>query len=57
MINLYGITLPKLEQLMVEEGQKSYRATQLYTWIYEKRACEFDEMCAQRRESGVRNKE
>ena len=44
MINLYGITLPKLEQLMVEEGQKSYRATQLYSWVYEKRATAFDEM-------------
>ena len=44
MINLFGLTLPKLESLMVEEGQKSYRATQLYTWIYEKRASDFDEM-------------
>ena len=44
MINLYGLTLPKLEELMLAEGQKSYRATQLYTWIYEKRATSFDEM-------------
>ena len=44
MINLYGLTLSKLEQLMLEEGQKSYRATQLFTWIYEKRASSFDEM-------------
>ena len=44
MINLYGLTLSKLEQLMLEEGQKSYRATQLFTWIYEKRATSFDEM-------------
>lgn len=36
--------MSKLESLMLEEGQKSYRATQLYTWIYEKRATSFDEM-------------
>ena len=44
MINLYGLTIDKLEALMLEEGQKSYRATQLYTWIYEKKATSFDEM-------------
>lgn len=44
MINLYGLEIKKLEKLMVEEGQKPYRATQLYTWIYEKKATNFDEM-------------
>ena len=44
MINLYGLTHDKLVTLMLEEGQKSYRATQLYTWIYEKKATSFDEM-------------
>lgn len=44
MINLYGQTLSKLQSLMAEEGQKPYRAIQLYTWIYEKRASSFDEM-------------
>lgn len=44
MINLYGIPLEKLEQLMLEEGQKKYRATQLYIWMYEKKATSFDEM-------------
>ena len=29
---------------MVEEGQKPFRAVQLYTWIYEKKATSFDEM-------------
>ena len=29
---------------MVERGQKPFRAIQLYTWIYEKRATSFDEM-------------
>ena len=44
MINLLGLTIPKLENLMLEEGQKKYRAIQLYTWIYEKKATSFDEM-------------
>lgn len=44
MINLYGLTLPKLENLMVLEGQKKFRAKQLFTWIYEKNATTFDEM-------------
>lgn len=44
MINLYGLTLSKLEDLMVLEGQKKFRAKQLFTWIYEKNATTFDEM-------------
>ena len=44
MINLYGLELKKLQELMVKYGQKPYRAIQLYTWIYEKRAASFDEM-------------
>lgn len=44
MINLYGMEMKKLQDLMVQEGQKPFRAIQLYTWIYEKRATSFDEM-------------
>ena len=44
MINLYGMEMKKLQELMVAEGQKPYRAIQLYTWIYEKNARDFDEM-------------
>lgn len=44
MINLYGLTLTKLEELMIKYEQKKYRATQLFTWIYEKGATSFDEM-------------
>ena len=44
MINLYGLEIKKLQQQMVERGQKPFRAIQLYTWIYEKRATSFDEM-------------
>ena len=44
MINLYGQEISKLSALMEAEGQKPYRATQLYSWIYEKKATSFDEM-------------
>ena len=44
MINLYGLPLYKLEELMLSEGQKKYRATQLFSWIYQKKATDFDEM-------------
>lgn len=36
--------LTKLQALMVELGQKPFRAIQLYTWLYEKKATSFDEM-------------
>ena len=44
MINLYGVEINKLIALMEQEGQKPYRATQLFSWIYEKKATSFDEM-------------
>ena len=44
MINLYGLEITKLENEMLSRGQKKFRATQLYSWIYEKKATNFDEM-------------
>ncbi len=44
MINLYDLPLKKLEQVMLLEGQKPYRATQLFIWLYDKKATNFDEM-------------
>ena len=43
-INIYGKTMTALAELMVKEGQKPYRAKQLFKWIYEKGATTFDEM-------------
>ncbi len=43
-INLYGEEIKALEEKMLELGQKKYRATQLYIWMYEKHATSFDEM-------------
>lgn len=44
MLNLYNYSLEKLEPLMISEGQKKFRATQLFKWIYEKKVSSFDEM-------------
>ena len=43
-INLLGCEISKLEQMMLEREQKKFRATQLYTWIYEKETLNFDQM-------------
>jgi 23S rRNA (adenine2503-C2)-methyltransferase len=42
--NIYSLSHQKLVDAMVQKGQKPYRATQLFTWIYEKKAQSFDEM-------------
>lgn len=44
MINLYGLEINKLEKLLTDRGQKRFRATQLYIWMYQKLATTFDEM-------------
>lgn len=44
MINLYDYSKPKLEDLMLSLGEKKYRATQLFSWLYQKNASDFDEM-------------
>lgn len=44
MINLYDYEIKKLEELMLSIGQKKYRATQLFKWIYEKRVTDFNLM-------------
>lgn len=43
-VNIYGLRLDKLEADMIALGQKPYRARQIFTWLYEKRAKSFDEM-------------
>lgn len=44
MINLYNLTLKQLEELMCSYGQNKYRAKQLFSWIYEKKETDFDQM-------------
>jgi len=43
-INLKGLELHELEELMPTWGQEKFRARQLMLWLYHKRATSFDEM-------------
>ena len=42
--NLKGLNLIELQAFVEELGEKKYRATQLYSWLYAKSAQSFDEM-------------
>lgn len=44
MINLYELSRDDLDALFKEWGEPSYRAKQLYNWLYEQRVASFDEM-------------
>ncbi|MBQ1467250.1 MAG: 23S rRNA (adenine(2503)-C(2))-methyltransferase RlmN [Solobacterium sp.] len=44
MKSIYDLTLPQMEEMMAEHGQKSYRAKQIYSWLYRKKAVSFEEM-------------
>ena len=44
MKSIYGITRSKLEEYFVNNGDKKFRATQIFEWVYRKRAKSFDEM-------------
>jgi 23S rRNA (adenine2503-C2)-methyltransferase len=43
-INIYGLTEEQLAAQMVGLGQKTFRAHQLFSWLYKKDAKSFDEM-------------
>lgn len=43
-MNIYGITLEKLEEYFIKQGDKKFRAIQIYEWLYKKRVSSFDEM-------------
>jgi 23S rRNA (adenine2503-C2)-methyltransferase len=44
MQTIYDLTLDQMTVMLKELGQKPYRAKQLYTWLYRKRAEDFSEM-------------
>ena len=41
---LIGLTREELESFAQELGEPAFRGRQLYTWLYQKRAADFDEM-------------
>lgn len=44
MTNIFGLTKKELEEKLVSLGEKAFRATQIYEWIYRKKVQSFDEM-------------
>ncbi len=44
MKDIYEYTLNDMEQYLIEQGMKKFRAKQLFTWLYKKRVNSFDEM-------------
>ncbi len=42
--SIYGLTIDQLTTWLVENGQKKFRATQVWDWLYKKRVKEFSEM-------------
>ena len=43
-MNIYGLTKEELENIFESIGEKKYKATQIYEWLYKKRVSTFDEM-------------
>lgn len=42
--SIYGLTFEELTEWMTEHGQKKFRATQVWEWLYRKRISEFSDM-------------
>jgi 23S rRNA (adenine2503-C2)-methyltransferase len=42
--SIYSIQLPNLQDWLTENGEKSFRAEQIYEWLYKKRISSFEEM-------------
>ncbi len=43
-MNIYGLTKTDLEHVFEAIGEKKFKATQVYEWLYKKRVSSFDEM-------------
>ena len=43
-MNIYGITKEELEDYFDKKGDKKFKATQVFEWVYKKRITNFDEM-------------
>ena len=43
-MNIYGLTKEKMEEYFLSIGSKKFHASQLFSWLYEKRILSFDEV-------------
>ena len=44
MQTIYDLTFKQMQEMLEAHGQKSYRAKQIFSWLYRKRVSSFDEM-------------
>ena len=44
MQSLHSMSLEELGQLLSKEGEKSFRAKQIFNWVYERREADFEKM-------------
>ncbi len=56
-MNIYGQTLEKLENYFENIGEKKFKATQVYDWLYKKKVSSFDEMTNIKKDVIVKLKE
>jgi len=42
--SIYGLTIDQLTEFMLENGQKKFRAQQVWEWLYQKRISDFSQM-------------
>ena len=57
MINIYSLTRQELEQYLLLMGEKPFRATQIFEWLYKKNVKSFDEKTNIKKESIEKLKE
>ena len=43
-MNIYDYTIKQLEDYFISKGEKKFKATQVFEWLYQKRVKSFDEM-------------
>src|SRR6185312_5017017 len=42
--SIYGLTIEQLTEWLVDQGQKKFRAAQIWDWLYKKRVTNFADM-------------
>ena len=42
--SIYGLTMEQLTEWLLEQGQKKFRAAQIWDWLYKKRVTNFADM-------------
>lgn len=41
---MHSLSLKQLEDLLLQEGEKAFRAKQIFEWVYAKRVCDWEKM-------------